>query len=689
MRRVKKGSIGLIFVISIVVLLFLLGNNMFDDVLRPMSIITPLKEYSTPYVCPSGDRTACNIKGVMECSSKGASNPRVVSRTDNSDFSDGWVAIYDETSQSLQSYCDGGAISSSRIDKSVPVSLPYDVIGYISYGPFNPCITSKCVYIQNNKYNDGTHFFEFEPKSCGADLSPIPKYSCKNQELCEGEIATYSCSGDIRVEKSTTDPTIIIQEQLSYSSNSQPGKDISSQYTINAGNVVFVSGGDRNFVESEVVDVRQECTKNSCTNDKLGVIECLDGIQSQPDYCTGNSICVEDVKVGARCDDPILISSTQYKSAYLLGENIYFLAFLTSQSDSINRASVNIKLLDELGNIIESTGSKDISLSKSSLSQISANFGSKNETGKFKIVLDISFGDNRRVIPEHSYDISVRQPFKLDIRAFGEKSGSVALYTNERILVELRVSEAGRPATLNEINLTVKQGIKVLNNPTYTSSVDELNKVQVYSFLYDLLPTLSEENIKISVIAERLGFTTPLIERSFIVKPAQVVISFTNQDKFINVAPGVYPITFETRTPQGDLIDTRNNITVLIAGVSRDVSGSLVGIGGSYSINFNFDKSTGYIFNVVSSAPNLLGGKASTKVLNIISGGGGVLECTKNEDCGTQQTCSNNICKDKPDKPIFNITIILLIIGAVVLVIIIMRTRRRKQSQVSEGLTGL
>ena len=76
-------------------------------------------------------------------------------------------------------------------------------------------------------------------------------------------------------------------------------------------------------------------------------------------------------------------------------------------------------------------------------------------------------------------------------------------------------------------------------------------------------------------------------------------------------------------------------------------------------------------------------------MLNIISEGGNLLECTRNEDCGSQQTCSNNICVDRPGKGILNLTTILLIIGVVILIFIIIRIKRRKQSQLSESLTGL
>lgn len=683
----KDARNWLIATLVIIGVFFLLNSNFNLNLFA--TVITPSQEYPSPYTCPSGQNVACNVKGIMKCEQARTSTPLVVARSDDSDYSKGWLAAYDTNAQSLASYCYSTTITTSSVDLSKIVNLSYGVKGYLSNGPFNPCRTGQCIFISDGK----GRYWEYIPSSCGADLTPSPKYNCQNQELCKDFINKYSCGGEFRIEQSSTDKTVIYKEDLFYSSNNIAGEDASIQKTVNPGNVIYVAGGDRNIVISEVVDTTQSCTKDKCSSDNTGVIKCINQREQPVEFCSANSLCIAD-SLGAKCGTPVKVISSQFvdasgnpTSGYKSGEQIKFRFTLSSSSSTVTSAIVNVQLQNSQGGTQQPTQTKTVSLSSGTSSQTDVVFGGIQETGSYFVVLDINYGTNGKVVPAPRYELKISNPITLTVVGYSESAGSTTMYSNEPAIVEIRVSQNGQPVTAN-LNLVTKQGGKVLQNPTPSVVENSLDGFEAYIFKYNLLPVTKDELLSVDVTGERNGYTTTLIHTDFQIKQASVQIEYTNIGKFVDIKPGVYTIEFQTKTPQGELIDSENRVNVIVSGKVQDITSLLKGSDGIYSFDYNFELANqGYFFEVISSADELGSQTLRTKGINVIPEGGGLLQCVSHDDCSYPQICQNSLCVSPP-KPV-NYLLYIIIAASIFLIIVIIKIARKKKSQVSPSLTGL
>ena len=685
----KRQKKVLWIVLAIVVGAFILANVDFN--LKGFAVVTPSQEYSSPYPCPSGDNIKCNVKGVMQCQNQ-LGGRDIVSFRGTSDYLTlgSSIAFAIPGSSIMSSFIRGDQLSNANCGVSKSSFL------YSVTNPFGEVHwTGSRLFICTNTATRGLAARYYDVGG-SADISS----SLKSGEICnQGKIRCsessggYSCSGEFRVEKSNMDKTVLFKEPLTYSSSSLAGFDISNQFNINSGNVVYVTGtGSDHKVISEVVDVTQQCTNDRCTDDKSGVIQCINGKEQTPNYCGSNNQCISDSQ-GVRCDSPIKIVSGQFidssnnmVTGYKADEQIKFRLSLSTQSSSASSLIIKAKLEDSQGILVqEITRTSNLIVGSSKIEEFL--FNGISSTGAYSVVFDISYSSTGKVIPEPRYEFKISNPINLAVFAYSANAGTTVIYSNEPAVVELRVSQNNAPVTAN-INLIVKQAGTLLQNPIPEIKENKLDGFTSYTYKYNLNQLKQEvETLSITASAEREGYTTPQQVISPTIKKATVQIKYTNIDKFVDIKNGVYAITFETRTPQGTLVDSKNTIKVIVSGKIEDITSLLTGSDGIYSFDYNFEiPNQGYFFDITSSADELGSQTLRSAAINVIPDGGGLLQCVEHKDCTYPNICKDNQCV--PPSGGFNYGLILIIGIGILLIIVVIKLIRRKKSQVSSSLTG-
>ena len=498
--------------------------------------------------------------------------------------------------------------------------------------------------------------------SCSsADLTLTPKdpYSSNNQEIYSG-LNLYSCQTPAYKNGIRVETAIYSQEK--------PGDYSTNVYDLTTSHN-FSFDGSINYA---VLDNNIACIVDTCNDEKTGFYECniVGGCpqkSSQLIQCPSGEYCVQKSS-GAICEIPFSLNvvfqdeNGKTKTAFTTSENIFLSILINSNSEKY--ANLAVKLLDSQDNIASQEQIKTITFPNS----ISWNvkFNSQNSTGSYKALLKIGF-DGKTV--ERYFDTRVSNPISIATRAFSAQGTS--LYSNQISNIEIRVfDDSGNPTTANT-NLIAKLNGKTLTTPQPT--IKTLGNYQ-YEF------TLGEEGLlNIESSAEKFGYVTKQ-STEFIILPLDIRIEFRNIDKILNIGIGTQTVEFTTKNPQGELINTNNDVSVITpSGIVQKLS-NVMGSSGQYSFIFNFDKEGGYKIKVRSTAPGFIAKEQETPFINVVKGTP-IPDCFENEDCNLGQICKNGKCED--EQPFNWLLLSFFIVGSLVfiiliIIIIILKIRNKK-----------
>ena len=526
-----------------------------------------------------------------------------------------------------------------------------------------------------------------------ADLTPTPKepYSSTGREILRRGVSDkdYSCSGEFRVEKSRMDRTLLYQERLNCDSIN-PCQDSSVQKRIEPGNIASILEGDVNTIGYKVFKDIETCIVDVCNPEGTGIIRCINKRPSsnieQCDVANG-FICSED-QTSASCVQSVGLTSSKLTTdsglevqGFNINESINYKFTLFSRAYTSGKVFV---ILRDSQN--QKIAERELSEVKFDGSLNSIRFNSIKETGLYNILVTIP----ELNIQYSSAEFRISQEITMSISA-RSGLGSI-LYSNEEFIIDIKTAGSLGRTTVDSILLDVRQGNNVYTVPSAVVPVeDKINDVYIYSFHFIPIPLESVETQDLSVEAKVFkGGIEKIQKRVFTLNRASVQIDFTDDELFKIVSPGVYTLKFETRTPQKELIDTTNKLSVITDEPKRDISNLIVREGvGLYSFAFNFDKVNTYFFELKSDFQGLGSSILASLPMDVQLEGGSPSECIENKDCSSGKICSDNICVSPPDVGIFSWTTVFLIIGVIILIIIIIRTVKKREAQVSPRLTGL
>ena len=603
------------------------------------------------FKCPS----KCQVYGFKTCSNI-IEAKKVVFRTNAMSFADysnigTWIAINCIPSgkecistSDLKGYCS----SSSTIST---------LTNYFKITP-----TGNRIYVWNSiLYIEGEQFRKYA--SCTtADLTLNPKepYISNNQELYSG-LNLYQCQTPAYIDGNKVETAIYSSEKSGdYSTN---------VYNLNSSQE-FSFDGSINYA---ILDSSLACVVDTCNEEKTGFYECnmIGGCPQKSNIltsCPSGEYCAQK-STGATCEIPFSITSSfqdsegKTKTAFTLDELIYFNLLINSNSQ--NSATITASLLD----------SQDMKVSPEQIKTINfpntipwiIKFNAQNSTGSYKLLLKIKFIDKT---VERFYEIRVSNPISISVRAFSEQG--TTLYSNQPSNIELRVfDDSGNPTTSNT-NLLAKLNGKILVTPQ-----PEIKTLGTYQYSFNL----AEDGLfNVEATAEKFGYITRK-NAEFIVQPVDIKIEFKNIEKLGSIDIGTKTIEFTTKNPQGDLINTNNDVSVILpSGIVQKLT-NIQGSSGQYSFVFNFDKEGGYKIKVRSTSIGFMAKEQETPFINVVEGTP-TPDCFENDDCGLGKECIDGKCKDK--EPFNWLLVIILIFGILsfatftIILIIILRKRRTR-----------
>ena len=669
-----KKSTGIILSVSILLILLIVGVLIF--IFHPFSqnVIT-----SGSFTCPSGN--ICNVNGYDTCLNKiGGDNTqeRIVTMRYSLNIETGSSAgdhCYVAYSRNVDGVWGNLRVYGARGKGSS--SQPPNMATCPRKDPFGYCITETQSEIEIWNLDSGQDFniYGLEKISSRTGCSnlvdsnlinkyPLTIYSEKSLETYNFGLVTpeYKCSTDWKILNSNggiKESGIVIYSGL-VSGNYQTGiKQLNAEET-------FMFLGKINYT---TFDISKSCVFDTCNDIKTGYYKCenVNGILQKTSLvlCDTGNLC-SDTPSGASCVSPFSITSNlldannKLKTGYGTGESIYFSTNINSQS--VTNALVKIILEDSNGNLI---ASKIFNLNFPNTSPINVNFAGINNSGDYQIHLKISYSDK---IANEIYSFRVANPVTMVIRAFSESTGTT-LYTNDQTTVELRVfDDAGNPTSADTNLIASINGINlIVPNPV-------INSLGIYDYNF----RINEEGLlRVTATINKFGFSISQ-NQEYTIKPSDIRITYTNIDLIQNVKPSSYTITFETKNPQDELINTQNIVKVLISSGQTVTINNLQGDSGKYSFVYDFAIQGGYKITVNSQANGFTSKSLESPFINIVPNGI-TLDCLKDSDCVSPRTCLNNKCVGTENPTSYTLLIIIGSLILLVFIIILVVLLRRKK----------
>ena len=266
MENKKANTLGIFLIVGfIIVFLAGVGIGIFIFINRPQVAIFTT---SNSYVCP--ENYGCSAQAVFECVTTTGEQPIVIARTDDFDYSSGWIA-YDNGFGGLNSYAYSTSLSDENIQgERTLIILPLGAEGFFAFDE-RGCQDQNCLYV----IREPGKFYRYNPGGTG-DINPEPQSDCQNKELCSGTTQRYNCVG-----KDVTLNGEIVQT-LSWNSN-EPTPEGGFK-----GQEIFLAGGDvleYNGVIEVLTEEKQEVRLTTCITSNGKEID------------VGDSICTSDTSL--------------------------------------------------------------------------------------------------------------------------------------------------------------------------------------------------------------------------------------------------------------------------------------------------------------------------------------------------------------------------------------------------------
>jgi hypothetical protein len=654
------------------------------------------------FICQSGE---CDVNGWTDCVEQTGDIPTVIFRTNaiidsshQTKFNylyrykyhpeygkvDAWIAVDlnadnpDKrgtlTSFRWEDY--GGSLGSCSYrgtpvldEKGLPMTTPD---GYQMY--WDAKNSQLIIYDGPCKRNR----FEFSSDAeIDTSLQSKTPYSQNNQEIMGGVTNAFSCSSEWKIKTSSG--------SVRESGTATYGAQKSGQYQTNVKRITqgekFLFPGRINYA---IIDTTSACSIDLCNSDNSGVIRCLQDGQCKvksdsTEICSPGTFCVQS-GVGAECLAP-------FDSEFILDEG-----FTTSdkiefdysiRSDRVSTVQLLFKLVDTRNrdSILASAGPIDVSLPQ--VKHIT--FNNPGIVGTYEVVVEKYY--NGVYLEPEFQEIRIGNPLELTMSIpYSDLTGTNIL-AGSPFSIEVEVNENGVPTTdLVTVNIiatlkdsTGKTTVLPIPNPT--------TKNDVYKYTF-VAPTPGLFSVEAS--SDKFGVESNTEKREAEIRDPKIDISYTNIGFLVNAKPGSLTVTFETKDPYGNYLDTSNLVKIIPSGASTgqgdiDVTSNVVRKdAGKYEFSYNF-QSGAYILEISSTAPGY-GTQTVMKSPSLnIDETATQKECVSSEDCASGKICNSaGTCVQK-EAPI---TLYLIIIGSIVIVIIliivIVNLSRRKPKKNNE-----
>lgn len=247
------------------------------------TLVLPQAVVQNEYICPQGFN--CQATPIYRCEQASGTSEVVVARTDDLDYSEGWIAYQNEFG-GLNSWVNPLAVTRSTISGN-EFDLPFLARAFFHSGS-SGCLSETCLYVIREGEPDKYYRYK---EGGGADINPVPQYDCQSQEICSGQVPQYNCQ---EKEVNLNDDVVYTFPAWESSQPTPEGGLI--------GETLFISGGDRVNYFGEIEYEQSTAPITSC------IVQTQDG---DVELQQGGKVC-EDANTLVTCVDPPS-TSTEYR----------------------------------------------------------------------------------------------------------------------------------------------------------------------------------------------------------------------------------------------------------------------------------------------------------------------------------------------------------------------------------------
>lgn len=658
------------------------------------------------FICPG----VCDVNGWNDCNSQTGDIPIVIYRTNANSLSDyglkngaTWIAIngiisgkkFVQTSD-LHIYCSGSSTKygggADTVEPPTGKSFIYNPKIFISSGSStgdNLNVEYGTVYSQS----DGKYVQAFRAyKICDSpgtlseatiqvakSLSVNPAFSGK--ELTSGSTNIFKCESVWKIL--TSAGSVQSTDKASYSSATS-GKYETGVKRLGK-NEKFVFPGKINYA---VVDTSNACVRDTCTDDKLGIVKCIKDSNNCPikdskiTNCITGEFCTQ-LDSSAICEAPFE-ESIDIKSGFSTSEAIDFTYTLKSTRVISAFITFTLRNTNNRQQAIQVVGPTSLSIPVNSKS---ISFVNPGLIGTYEIVVDKNY-DGKSVQPI-IYPVTIGNPLEITLKIPYSDLTGLKLIAGSQFYVDVGVSENG-VLIPDLVTVTPKATLTTPDGTEKTIIIPQAILKNDYLRYYF---TVGEPGrFKFTAKANKFGVETIEKETNAEVRVPKIDITYTNINQLTNTKPGLKTIKFETRDAFGDLFTTDYTVKIVPSGAStgaQDIDAtSLVRVveSGKYEFDYSFP-SGAYIIKVKASSPGYPGFSELPSASINIDATGSDKQCGSSTDCPAGQTCnSNGQCVNTENPPwVLYAIVIGAIIFAIVLLIIIVNLSRKKQKTVTIG----
>jgi hypothetical protein len=643
------------------------------------------------FLCPG----ICDVNGWDDCTTQTGEIPIVIFRTNAQSFEDyndrgqiTWVAINGIVSgnkftktQELHAYCitstTGGSASNEILLDNNQV-YPFNTRLYAYNGNLY-VLTSAGI---NNEFR---RLYKLCDDTIGDDtlkiatsLQSITSYT--SRERFGGSSNPFQCSKDYTISNGGV---VKSTGKAVYSSTTTGKYETGIKRLSKNDKIVF--NGNINYA---VIDTSNACVRDTCTEDKSGIIKCVKDSNGCPiksptiTNCITGEFCTQ-LESTAVCEAPFE-ESMDLRAGFTTAEPITLNYGLKSTRVSNVFITFTLRNTNNRQQAIQVVGPTSLSLP---ITNKPISFTNPGLIGTYEIVVDKNY-DGKSVQSE-IYSFTIGNPLEITLKIPYSDLTGLKLIVGSQFYVDVGVSENGvlipDLVTVNpKATITTPDGAeKTIIIPQYIFKNDYIR----YYF------TVGEPGrFKFTAKASKFGVETIEKETNAEIRVPKIDITYTNINQLTNTKPGLKTIKFETRDAFGDLFTTDYTVKIVPSGAStgaQDIDAtSLVKVveAGKYEFDYSFPAGA-YIIKVKASSPGYPGFSELPSASINIDETGNDKQCGSSTDCPAGQTCnSSGQCVNIENPTWFLYAIVIgAILFAVVLLIIIVNLSRKKQKSVSIG----
>jgi hypothetical protein len=587
----KKTGVLIISIVMILILSMIIGG-IFYFFNAPIESAVASGEFT----CPAGN--TCTVTPILDCTNPSGSEPVVLARTDDTDYSNGWL-VYRYNGELISYTTNGGNLYghtfqwfTSKQNITLP-SQPYNRNAFIEND-------GSIIYIVEKIATYNYPAYYMYTRNYGGNTNSHPLSSCVVLEICSGTTNKYSCSKEIKIDGNSkgfltwekeipTPDTGIFGTEYSLTGGQKISFNGRISYTISTVQLTTCISSN-----GTVLNIGQKICRDNYA------LENCDNVNNKPTLTTTEIIPPQICRNGGIVDayhvETTLSKLVLSKSDTL---SIDFALKDTPTNKNIDITATILKNNQFVTSKIQKTGNTYLNAGKTSFTF------SDLPIGYYTLRISFSHPDGDY---QKEYNIQVTEDLAVVLTTADQIQ-----FDSKDIEVNLNSFKSGQAKDLSNFDLEASfNGNKVY---TYTTEHPSLG---ILKFKF---PLKGDGTLRVRVRGnDETGLWTDWTDYFEItVKKASIIITSDFQtDKCI----GSLTQNFETKDSLSNFVETQNQVTIDKPLGGTDTA-SVSGSNGKYSFTYNYVNGGIYTIRITSTNAKLGSSQLNSgqgQIVNILTG---------------------------------------------------------------------